>query len=84
VVGLIILAVLGVLFIVLLWVKVGQPENQGASLGHNSPWPDSVFVPPPGVRPPLGSPESLESHAGSDWVDAKLRQERRRHRHGGG
>lgn len=38
-VALIIIAVLAVLFVALLWVKSGQPENQGSSLGHNSPYP---------------------------------------------
>ncbi|MGP8162065.1 MAG: hypothetical protein ACLQGJ_12745 [Candidatus Dormibacteria bacterium] len=81
-IALIVIAVLAVLFVVLLWVKSGQPENEGASLGHNSPLPDSVFGPSV-LRPPLGSPETLESDAGTDWVDAELRHEQRRPRHGG-
>ena len=80
-IALIIIALLAVLFVVLLWVKSGQPENEGASLGHTSPYPDSVFGPSV-LRPPLGSRESLESHDGADWVGEEFGR-RQRGRHGG-
>jgi len=83
VIALIITALLAVLFVVLLWFKSGQPENEGASLGHTSPYPDSVF----GLsvmRPPLGSPESLESHDGTDWVGDEFERQRRGHHRSGG
>ena len=77
---LIIMAVLAVLFVVLLWVTSGQPHKEGASLGHTSPYPDSVFGPSV-MRPPLGSPESLESHNGTDWSGEEFERQRRgRHR----
>ena len=77
-IALIVIAVLAVLFVVLLWVKSGQPENQGASLGHNSPYPE-LGLRPLADRPPLGSPESLESHDGTDWVGDELERQRRGH-----
>jgi hypothetical protein len=77
--GIIIIAVLAAGFVVLLWVKSAGPGNDGAALGHNSPYPDAVFGPSV-LRPPLGSPESLESHADLEWVDRELeRSEHRRH-----
>ncbi len=82
-VALIIIAVLAVLFVALLWVKSGQPENQGSSLGHNSPYPDSVFGPSL-TRPPLGSPESLDSHDGTDWAGEEFERQRRGHHHSAG
>jgi hypothetical protein len=83
VIALIIIAALAVLFVVLIWVKSEHPENEEASLGHNSPWPDSVFGPSV-LRPQLGSPETLESHSDPEWVDAELRRsEQHRHRESG-
>jgi hypothetical protein len=78
VIGVIIIAVLAVLFVVLLWVRSAGPGNAGESLGHNSPYPDSVFGPSV-LRPPLGSPESLESHADPDWVDRELQRSEHHH-----
>jgi hypothetical protein len=83
VVGVIILGVLAVLFVILILVLSGQPENQGPGLGHNSPYPDTVLGPSP-LRPRLGTPESLESHMGVDWVDQDLQRERRRDPEGDG
>ena len=77
-IGLIILGVLAVLFVVLLWARSGQPGNEGASLGHNSPYPDSVMGPSP-LRPRLGTPESLVSHRGVDWEDEELQREELHH-----
>jgi hypothetical protein len=70
VIALIIIAVLALLFVALLWARSGQPENEGASLGHNAPYPDSVLGPSV-LRPPLGSPESLESDSDPDSADAE-------------
>jgi hypothetical protein len=83
VITVIVLSVLAVAFVVLLWVRSAGPENQGAELGHNSPWPDSVFI-PPADRPRLGSPETLESHEDPNWVDNQVRRARRRRRRSGG
>lgn len=54
-IALIITALLAVLFVVLLWFKSGQPENEGASLGHTSPYPQ-LGVRPLGDAPAAGQP----------------------------
>ncbi len=83
VIGLIVIAVLAVLFVVLLCAKAVQPENEGSGLGHNSPYPDSVFGPSV-MRPPLGSAESLESHDGTDWAGEEFERQPRGHHHRAG
>jgi hypothetical protein len=52
-----------------------------ASLGDNLPYPETVFG-PSWVRPRPGTPESLESHEGANWVDEELERERDRDRTG--
>jgi hypothetical protein len=79
VIGVIIIAGLALVFVALVWARSGQPKNEGASLGHNAPWPDSVLGPSV-HNPPLGTPESLESHADTNWVDHELREQRRERR----
>ncbi len=76
-VGIIIIAVLAVGFVVLLWVRSGQPGNEGESLGNNMPYPRSVFG-PSWLEPPAGTPGSLDSHAGTNWADEELHRERHR------
>jgi hypothetical protein len=78
VIGVIVIAVLAVLFVVLIWVRSGQPGNEGESLGDNLPYPGTVFG-PSWMKPRPGTLESLESHEGANWVDEELRRERRRH-----
>jgi hypothetical protein len=79
--GVIVIAVLAVLFVILIWVRSGQPGNEGESLGDNLPYPDTVFG-PSWMKPRAGTPESLESHEGANWVDEELRRERHRDRTG--
>lgn len=79
-ISLLIFAALAVAFGVVIVLRSMGASNQGAELGDNSPWPDTAFVRPPGHRPPLGSPESLDTHASGRWADRELRREERRHR----
>jgi hypothetical protein len=52
-----------------------------ASLGDNLPYPETVFG-PSWVKPRPGTPESLESHEGANWVDEELDRERHQDRTG--
>jgi hypothetical protein len=79
VIGVIIIAVLAVFFVALIWVRSGGPDDEVASLGDNLPYPETVFG-PSWVRPRPGTPESLESHEGANWVDEELERERDRDR----
>jgi hypothetical protein len=79
VIGVLIIAVLAVLFVILIWVRSGQPGNEGESLGDNLPYPDRVFG-PSWMKPRPGTPESLGSHEGANWADEELRRERHRNR----
>jgi hypothetical protein len=81
VIGVIIIAVLAVLFVTLLWVRSGRPDDEVASLGDNLPYPETVFG-PSWVKPRPGTPESLERHEGANWVDEELDRERHRDRTG--
>jgi hypothetical protein len=76
VVGVLIIAGLALLFVALVWARSGQSKNEGVGLGSNAPWPSSVLGPSV-HNPPLGTPESLESHSDTDWVDRELRERRR-------
>ena len=78
-IGVIIIAVLAVFFVALIWVRSGGPDDEVASLGDNLPYPETVFG-PSWVRPRPGTPESLESHEGANWVDEELERERDRDR----
>ncbi len=80
-IGVIIIAVLAVFFVALIWVRSGGPDDEVASLGDNLPYPETVFG-PSWVRPRPGTPESLESHEGANWVDEELERERDRDRTG--
>ena len=81
VIGVIVIAVLAVLFVILIWVRSEQPGNEGESLGNNMPYPRTVFG-PSWAEPPAGTPDSLESHPGADWAgDELLRQRNRDHTH---
>jgi hypothetical protein len=79
VIGVLIIAVLAVLFVILIWVRSGQPGNEGESLGDNLPYPDTVFG-PSWMKPRSGTRESLDSHEGANWADEELRRERHRNR----
>jgi hypothetical protein len=79
VIGVLIIAVLAVLFVILIWVRSGQPGNEGESLGDNLPYPDTVFG-PSWMKPRPGTRESLDSHEGANWADEELRRERHRNR----
>jgi hypothetical protein len=79
VIGVLIIAVLAVLFVILIWVRSGQPGNEGESLGDNLPYPDTVFG-PSWMKPRPGTPESLDSHEDANWADEELRRERHRNR----
>jgi len=68
---LIVIAILALLFAGAVWAKSGQAGDRRPALGHNAPWPESVFPSPPGVRSPLGSPETLESEPGPEWADVE-------------
>ena len=80
-IGVIIIAVLAVFFVALIWVRSGGPDDEVASLGDNLPYPETVFG-PSWVRPRPGTPESLVSPEGANWVDEELERERDRDRTG--
>jgi hypothetical protein len=77
-IGVIIIAVLAVCFVALLWVRSARPGDQeprSAPPGDREEGlgPESVFGPSL-TRPPLGTPESLDSHLDPDWVDKELQR----------